>query len=239
MALRTNISGRHLIRLTVVGLFCLGFGLWALYDGKITYPNQRERALAYQELKEQRREGEWPLIVAEHGWKPYDQGEAAQAYQELKEQGRLKEWPQIVAERGWLPNDPGEPKTDAEIEVQFYMLAIAGGIGLLVLIHVLRCKGRWIEMDETGLRSSRGHQLTFDQITAIDKKKWDNKGIAKLHYQENGRKKILVLDDFVYDRPTTNDILRQVEQRVGHEKIINGKPEPPPKPEATPAKPSV
>ena len=180
MALRTNISGRHLIRLTVVGLFCLGFGLWALYDGKITYPNQRERGLAYQKLQEEHREGEWPLIVAEHGWKPYDQGEPAQAYRELKEQGRLIEWPQIVAERGWLPNDPGKPKTESEIAVQFYMLAVAGGIGLLVLIHVLRCRGRWIEMDETGLRNSRGHQLTFDQITTIDKKKWDNKGIAKL-----------------------------------------------------------
>jgi len=206
MALRTNISGRHLIRLTVVGLFCLGFGLWALYDGKITYPNQRERALAFQELEEQ---------------------------------GRLEEWTEYAAKRGWQPYDPGEPKTEAEIAVQFYMLAIAGGIGLLVLIHVLRSKGRWIEMDETGLRSSRGLRLTFDQITAIDKKKWDNKGIAKLHYQENGRKKIFVLDDFIYDRPTTDNILRQVEQRVGHEKIVNGKPEPPPKPETTPAEPSV
>ncbi len=206
MALRTNISGRHLIRLTVVGLFCLGFGLWALYDGKITYPNQQERAREF--LK-------------------------------LKEQGRLEEWTEYAAKRGWQPYDPGEPKTEAEIAVQFYMLAIAGGIGLLVLIHVLRCKGRWIEMDETGLRSSRGHQLAFDQITAIDKKKWDNKGIAKLHYQENGRKNILVLDDFIYDRPTTDDILRQVEQRVGHEKIINGKPEPPLKPKTAPAEPAV
>ncbi len=206
MALRTNISGRHLIRLTVVGLFCLGVGLWALYDGKITYPNQRERALAFQELKEQ---------------------------------GRLEEWTEYAAKRGWQPYDPGKPKTPEEITVQFFMLAVAGGAGLLVLIHVLRSKGRWIDMDETGLRSSRGLQLTFDQITSIDKKKWDNKGIAKLHYQENGRKKIFVLDDFIYDRPTTDNILRQVEQRVGHEKIVNGKPEPPPKPESAPVEPSV
>ena len=74
---------------------------------------------------------------------------------------------------------------------------------------------------------------------SIDKKKWDKKGIANLHYQENGRKKILTLDDFIYDRPTTDDILRQVEQRVGHDKIINGKPEPPPKAETTPAEPAV
>lgn len=238
MALRTNISGRHLIRLTVVGLFCVGFGLWAFYDGKVVWPKQRERALAYQELKEDHREGEWPRIVAENGWKPYDQGEPAQAFQELKEQGRLIEWNQMVAERGWLPSDPGVPKTKAEITVQFIMFAVAGGVGLLVLINVLRSKGRWIEINETGLTTSRGQELTFDQITAIDKKKWDKKGIAKVQYQENGREKVLILDDFIYDRPTTDDILRQVEEQVGHDKIVNGKPELPPKPETAPAEPS-
>ena len=206
MALRTNISGRHLIRLTVVGLFCLGFGLWALYDGKVTYPNQRKRALAFLEHKEQ---------------------------------GRLEEWTQYTADRGWEPYDPGEPKTESEIAVQFFMLAIAGGAGVLVLIHVLRCKGRWIEMDETGLRTSRGQVLTFDQITKIDKKKWDKKGIAKVQYQENGREKVMTLDDFIYDRPTTDDMLRQVEERVGHDKIVNGKPEPPPKPATAPEEASV
>jgi hypothetical protein len=206
MSLRTNISGKHLIRLTVVGLFCLGFGLWALYDGKVTYPNQRKRALAFQEHEEQ---------------------------------GRLEEWTQYTAERGWEPYDPGEPKTESEITVQFVMFVVAGGAGLLVLIHVLRCRGRWIEMDETGLRTSRGQTVAFGQITEIDKKKWDKKGIAKLQYQENGRDSVLTLDDFIYERPTTDDMLRQVEEHVGHDKIVNGKPEPPPKAEAAPAEPSA
>jgi len=205
MALRTDISKRHLIRLTVVGLFCLGFGLWAYYDGSVTYPNQRKRALAFLEHEEQ---------------------------------GKLEEWTAYTAERGWQPYDPGEPKTKVEITVQFYMFAIAGGAGLLVLIHVLRCRGRWIEMDESGLRTSRGQELTFDQITSIDKKKWDKKGIAKLHYEQNGREAILTLDDFIYDRPTTDDMLRQVEDHVGHDKIVNGKPEPPPKPETASAEPT-
>jgi hypothetical protein len=235
MSLRTDISKRHLIRLTLVGLFCLGFGLWALYDGKVTYPEQRQRALAYEELKDQSREGDWPRVVAEHGWKPYDQGVPAQRYQELKDQNRLDEWPDLVAERGWLPNDPGTPKTKSEIAVQFFMFAIAGGAGLLMLIHVLRCRGRWIEMDDTGLRTSRGQEVAFDQITEIDKKKWDKKGIAKIQYQQDGRESVLTLDDFIYERPTTDDMLRQVENHVGHDKIVNGKPEPLPKAKEAPA----
>jgi hypothetical protein len=59
--------------------------------------------------------------------------------------------------------------------------------------------------------------------------KWDKKGIAILQYQDNGRDSVLTLDDFIYERPTTDEILRQVEDRIGHDKIVNGKPEPPPK----------
>ncbi len=204
MTIRSKISGRHLIRLAIVGLFCIGFGLYCLYDGMVGYPNQRERALAFQELEEQ---------------------------------GRLEEWTQFAAERGWKPFNPGEPRTEAEISVQFYMMAVCGVAGLLVLTRVLWSIGRWIEMDDSGLRSSRGQVVKFDQVAKIDKKKWDNKGIAKVHYQANGRSNVFTLDDFVYDRPTTDDILRQLESRIGVDKIVNGKPEPPPKPAPAPADP--
>jgi hypothetical protein len=198
MTVRSKISGRHLIRLTIVGLFCIGFGLYCLYDGMVGYPGQRERALAFKNLEEE---------------------------------GRLEEWPEYAAKRDWKPYNPGEPKTEAQITAQFFMMAICGVAGLLVLTHVLMSCGRWIEMDESGLRSSRGQEAKFDQVAKIDKKKWDNKGIAKVHYQVNGGTKVFTLDDFIYDRPTTDNILRQLESRVGVDKIVNGKPEPPPKSE--------
>ncbi|MCG8450281.1 MAG: hypothetical protein MI725_11990 [Pirellulales bacterium] len=240
MALRTDISKKHLLRLSAVATVCMGFALWALYDGAHAWPNQRKQALKYQELKQEERLREWPLVVAENGWNFFDNEEPVKAYLELKEQGHLDEFPQLVVEQGWKvykPN-PETPRTESEIAVQFYMVGLAGGAGLLVLIHVLRCIGRWIEMDDAGLSSSRGHRIEFDQITKIDKKKWDKKGIAKLLYQDDGREKKFTLDDFIYERPTTDEILRQVEERVGHDKIVNGKPEPPPKeasPEVDPA----
>jgi hypothetical protein len=170
MSLRTDISGRHLIRLTVIGLFCAGFGLYCLYDGMVAWPAQRVKALEYQKLKQEDRIGDWPLILAERGWKPFDQEEPARVYGELKEKDGLSELPQIILERGWdirIPK-PEEPRTEAEIQGQFFFMAVAGGAGLLVLIHVLRCRGRWIEMGETGLLTSRGQEVAFDQITAID-----------------------------------------------------------------------
>lgn len=201
MALRTDISKKHLLRLTAVALVLLGFSGWSYYDGKYAYPEQQKRADAYTELE---------------------------AVEELER------WPEVAAENGWEPYDPGERKSDADIQVQFYMVGIAGIPGLLVLINVLRSLGKWIELDDKGLRSSRGVEVPLDAITKIDKKKWDKKGIAKLHYQADGSEKKFTLDDFIYERPTTDEILRQVEDRIGHDKIVNGKPEPPPKAETPP-----
>jgi len=90
-------------------------------------------------------------------------------------------------------------------------------------------RGRWIEADDEGMCSSENRELKYDQITALNKKKWNSKGIAKVLYEVDGRKKKIVLDDCNYERDTTQAILRHVEAAIGHDKITNGKPEPPPK----------
>ncbi len=194
MTIRAKINSRHLFRLAAIGSFCFGLALWALYDGLVGWPNQRERALAYQELDQE---------------------------------DRLEEWRKYATERGWEVANPGPPKTEAAINGQFVMVGLAGVAGMWVFIHLLRSMGRWVETDGSGLKNSRGHQLQFNQITALDKKKWSNKGIAKVQYQANGRKKKFVLDDYIYERDSTDAILMMVEEKIGPEKIVNGKPESP------------
>lgn len=194
MTIRAKINSRHLLRLAVIGSFCIGLSLWSLYDGLVGWPNQRVRALAFQELDQQ---------------------------------DRLEEWRDYAIERGWDVVNPGPPKTPTEINNQFFMVGIAGIAGLWIFIHLLRSMGRWVEADGSGLVNSRGHQLQFEQITALDKKKWGKKGIAKIQYQANGKKKQFVLDDFIFQREPTDAILLLVEEKIGHEKIVNGKPEPP------------
>ena len=62
-----------------------------------------------------------------------------------------------------------------------------------------------------------GHpDVPLDQITQIDKSKWDRKGIAYLNYTlPTGQSGRLTLDDFVYDRPPTDRILETIEARLG------------------------
>lgn len=155
------------------------------------------------------------------------QRERALMYQTLDEQNRLGEWKEITSERGWPLEYPGDPMPPYKITAQFIMAAMAFPPGFLYLIFFLRCRGRWIEASETGLRTSWGQQLEFGDILALDKKKWKAKGIAKLKYQQGNRKRRLVLDDYKYDREPTGAILRQVESHLDDEQIVGGLREPP------------
>ncbi len=195
MPVRANISSRYRGRWGLMALFCFGFTLWFLYDGSITYPNQRARALKYQELQDE---------------------------------GRLDEWEIIAAENGWPSANPGEPKTEHDIGVQFAMAATAAPVGLVFLVLFLVSRGRWMEGDENGIKTSWGQEVQFSQITGLDKKLWRNKGIAKITYQENGKKRRLALDDFKYDREATEEMLRAVESHLDDDQIVGGPPEPPP-----------
>ncbi len=191
--MKADIDSKFLLRLGLIAFVLLGMALWFLFDGAVTYPRQRERALKYEELEKK---------------------------------DRLSEWPEIAGQRGWSLKDPGEPKSEADFSVQFVMATLAALPGLLYLFFYIRARGRWIEVNETELRTSWGQQLEFSQIVALDKKKWESKGIAKVIYQRNGRKGRLVLDDWKFDTEPTRAILREIEANIDASQIVNGAPEP-------------
>jgi len=193
MLLTTKISTSFLLRLGLIALFCLGMASWFAFDGAVTYPRQRERALVYQGLEEEE---------------------------------QLDQWEEIATKRGWPLENPGEPKGKIEFYTQFILSAVVAVPGLLFLFFFLHSRGRWIELNETGLRTSWGQQLEFSQIVTVNKKKWRSKGIARINYQQNGRKRRLVLDDWKYDADATREILLEVELRIDIDQIVGGAPEP-------------
>jgi hypothetical protein len=134
--------------------------------------------------------------------------------------GKEDDWGQFAKEN--------EVRSEVDIQMQFIMAAVAGSIGLLLISIPLRMRGRWIEADETGITSSWGQSLKFDQITGVNKRKWRDKGIAKVAYiDDNGRKRRFVIDDFKFERYPTDDILYELEQRIDPALISGGPPEAP------------
>ena len=166
-------------------------------------------------------------------WSLYDgavkypqQRERGLAFEKLMEEGRDKEWDQYAAERGWPTEYPGEPKSEADIKMQYVMVAVAGLIGALVLLNVWLSRGRWIEADDEGLNSSWGERVPYSSIVSLDKKIWRSKGIARVKYNDGARVRRFVIDDYKFLREPTDNILYELEERIEPDKIVGGPPEP-------------
>jgi hypothetical protein len=182
-----------------MGAAICGFSLWSLYDGYIKYPREQARGLAFDKLSSE---------------------------------GRENEWDEFAATQGWSISIPHEPKPEEDfttsIYMQYAMAVLTAVIGLPMLLLALKSRSNWVESTDTGITSSWGESFNFDQILLIDKKRWRNKGIAKVTYQDGPRNRRFVIDDFKYERPTMDQILYELEQRIDPEKIVSGPPEPPP-----------
>jgi hypothetical protein len=189
-----------------MGIVAIGFAFYCLYDGMIGYPSQR--AWGFEQFKTDYKSLFEP---------PNDPSVSVTEFEAQPDKERRGAWLHYAHERGI--------KGAAEVTMQFVMAAISGLVGLFLLSIPLRARGQWIELDDTTLRSSRGDQIPVDQIEQIDKRKWRNKGLAKITYLDGNRKRRFILDDMKFMRDPTDDIMFEIEQRVGIENITGGPPE--------------
>lgn len=168
----------------------------------------------------------WFLYDATIGYPA--QRERALAYKKLDEEDRLEEWEAYAQEQGWPVGDPGKPKTAADIYIQYTLSVVFAVPGLIYAFRFFLFQGRWIELTETGIRTSWGEQLEFDQIASINKKLWKTKGVVHVDYKQDERQRRLILDDWKYERKPTEDILRTIEDHIEDDQILAGLREPPP-----------
>ncbi len=304
--IRANISRPYLLRLGLVSLFSLGLAFWCVYDGMVTYPDQRKRAIAYitildnslREIKGKAENAsrslaaslppaEWnpnrwteeieSVLLAQRNASTADQKtsflqltwlylnvppEANDLFSEadrLRCRSTLRKalvkffndpdeystteddviaqttkrfdamWIQVCDDNDWSTEYPEEPKNPYAIDQQFYMAAGIVPFSLFFLFTLLRHRNDWIEGDKTGLRNSRKASLQFQDINHFDKKRWEKKGIAWIHYTTEGSKRKFLLDDCNYDYKPVRAIVRLVESHIDRAIILGGEPEPPEK----------
>jgi hypothetical protein len=160
------------------------------------------------------------------GWFLYDgavtypkQFDRAHKYEELLKEGKVDQWPTVATENGW-PTD--KPKNEIDSQIQYIFAGILGALGLWCLLIVWLARGRWIEGTKTGIMSSWGQSLNFDDVISLDKKQWRKKGVAKITYQDGNRRRRFVIDDYKFEREATGQILRNLEDRLSPEQIVGG-----------------
>jgi hypothetical protein len=200
MSLRAGTDSKFLLKYLMIGLGCLAFGLWAIYDGFVAFPQQLPMVQAWAEIK---------------------------SNTDLNDAEQDKQYKELAAEKNWPSKHPS--KTPAELHQtivwQYVFIAIGVGIGLPCLFWYLKNRGTWVEASETGIRSSWGQELSFDSVTRFDKKKWEKKGIGIIHYDTNAGPKKFVVDDLKYSRKVMDEIVDLLESKIPREMIINGIPE--------------
>ena len=120
--------------------------------------------------------------------------------------------------------------TNTDILIQKLLAITLPAFGLFWAAWTLRDTRGLYRMTGDTLEVPGHPAITFAEIRRIDKRKWDRKGIALLHY-EHGQPPahgILKLDDFAYERKATDAMLDRIERKVMSDLVT----QPPPRREA-------
>ncbi len=221
-SLRALNNPKFYSRFKWLGMAALGFAVYCYYDGSVNYPDQQVRGEAYLKLAEASMSQDQLNEIASqaHG--------AQEVYQKLVK--RAKEdvdfsnaWASLTKEKDWPMAPPKKLRSEGDIMGQFVMAGLTALAGVWMLLTVWRSSGRWIELDEEGtIHTSWGQSFPVASITHIDKRIWRDKGIARVKYEHEGRRGRFVVDDYKYDRPMTDEILRRMENAIDADKIAGG-----------------
>ena len=180
-------------------VFTWGVAGWFFYDGFVAWPKQPERANRYLELREQITDD----AEFEAAW--YAEAEA----------------------KGWPRKDPGKPKTNVDIAFQRWLGGIIALLGAGMVFHLVRSNGQVLKADDEAVTSVYGTRVPYSTMRSVDRRKWDNKGIAVVEYEgENGKRGKLIIDDYKFEGG--EEILMEVERRLGIEKAPEPQPDQPP-----------
>ena len=188
------------LKFLVIGLGTFGYGAYAGWDAVVTGPHRLEMSEVWEpilhdsSLSEKERDEQWQAVATEH------------------------EWPTKRPKKKYTVKDSKE-----FIWFNYGLMGVCWLIALPCLGWCLFNKGSWIEATGDGLRNSAGQQLTLDQITKVDKAKWDKKGITILHYNGDQGASTFLIDDLKYERAATDEIMAWIEENIDTKLIVNGR----------------
>ena len=87
-------------------------------------------------------------------------------------------------------------------------------LGVIALTYWFAQKGRVLKSDAEAVYAPTGTRVPFSAITGLGKMKWEDKGLATVLYEINGRKGKFVLDDYKFDHDPVHQILAEIEARL-------------------------
>ncbi len=149
-------------------------------------------------------------------------------WKEFEQQGEAgkRAWEVHARAQGWRVEIPKE-RSNLDIYTQYMMLAIVLPFGLVFTGSFIRSTGRWVEMDETGYRTSSGQNVPFGAIEQLNLERWHNKGIAVVRYRDQRIQRTLTLDDWKFDRPAITTMVETLQAKLRPDQLLGKREEPP------------
>ena len=124
--------------------------------------------------------------------------EIINGYQELNDKKPNLLW-DAFSSRTKLPHEPEEKLFDSDtIREQFIAASVTTGLLIFALFIIIRILGRSMKVTSTGYSPPGGEEIPFSAMNKLDKRKWSNKGLAVIHYEEGGETKKAKVDGMIY-----------------------------------------
>jgi hypothetical protein len=137
------------------------------------------------------------------------------AYEQFRTQENLEAWPAHARERHWTQTPPHKFYDQRDLAGQMVFGVLFTLLGGVTLVYWLGQKDRFFKMDQEAIVIPSGARVEFGEIVALEKKKWDSKGLAKASYRVGAGRKTFMLDDYKFDAKPIRRILEEIEHRMG------------------------
>jgi hypothetical protein len=106
--------------------------------------------------------------------------------------------------------------TELDLGIQKALACLLPGFGIFWAVWTIRETRGQYRMIGDKIEFPGHPPITYENIRRIDKRRWDRKGVAFLHYEHGDPPQpgIVKLDDFAYERRPTDEILEKIERNV-------------------------
>ncbi|MEM6313274.1 MAG: hypothetical protein AAF743_04265, partial [Planctomycetota bacterium] len=154
------------------------------------------------------------LLIAGGAWFAYDgfigypaENARIDELNELADQAKLDLELDQEAEYRLELKELGDRHSDNDLRFQV-LLGFVLPLGGLALIGWTAWSARGqLRLDEDDVLHVPGHPpVPLSAITDIDDTRWEKKGVSRLAYEVDGKPGVIKLDDFIFDRPPTDQI---------------------------------
>ncbi len=193
-----HVTPWYFRRMGMMALMVAVFGVYFLYDGKYGYPKAN--------------------VIADK--KVWFEEVVLKSFDEAKAAGKVDLWVENARQQGWPTGRDGEPPrwvsyaaehswpekphryTQKEIDEQFWWgggtLLVAALLGMVIL----RNKNKVLRGEPDHFVSPEGKRVDYADAFRVDKRLWDNKGLAYVWHRpggEAGQPAKVVIDDLKYE----------------------------------------